>query len=141
MVPMGGIGLFKQGWRWLRSQKQFCGDVRVAVNCAREKFVLLIDRHWPLFYIWCTTAGRFLFRLLLQWSNCVVGGLRSLLTLGSAALFVIMWSCLLYFTSTTSLVYVLLSLVCSHNTYICTYIFELQDLFSFCCHLPFSVYL
>ncbi|XP_042418242.1 uncharacterized protein LOC122006710 [Zingiber officinale] len=110
MVSMGGIGLFKQGWRWVQSQKQFFGDVRVAVNCTREKFVLLIDCHWPLFYIWCTTVGRFLLRLLLQWSNCVVGGLRSLFTLGSTALFVIIWSCFLCSTSTTSLVYVLLSL-------------------------------
>ncbi|KAG6526795.1 hypothetical protein ZIOFF_016796 [Zingiber officinale] len=110
MVSMRGIGLFKQGWIWVRYQKQFSLDVRVAANCIREKLGPLIDRHWPLFYSWCTIAGRFLFRSLLQWSTYAVGGLRSLFTLGSAAVFVIMWSCLLCSTSTTSLFYVLLSL-------------------------------
>lgn len=127
MGSMRGIGLFEQGWIWVQYQKQLSLDVRVAAYCLREKLGLLIDRHWPLFYSWCTIAGRFLFRMLCQWSNCVVGGLRSLFTLGSAAIFVIMWSCLLCSTSTTSLFYVLLSLVCSNYPY---YIYALQRLLS-----------
>ncbi|WOL15333.1 hypothetical protein Cni_G24114 [Canna indica] len=110
MASMGGISLFKQGWRWLQSQKQAFVSVRVAASYAGEKIVLLFDRHWPLVYSWCTVSGRFLLRLLLQCTDSAVGGFRSLFTLGSAALFVILWSCFLCLTSTTSLVYVLLSL-------------------------------
>lgn len=114
---MGGLGLFKQGWKWIQSQKQAFVSVRVAVICVGEKLVLVIDRHWPLVYSWCMVAGRLLFRFMLQWKDCVVGGLRSMFTLGSAALFVILWSCFLGLTSTTSLVCVLLSLVCSRSWY------------------------
>ncbi|CAD5179968.1 uncharacterized protein LOC135641318 [Musa acuminata AAA Group] len=111
MASMGGIGLFRQGWKWVQSRKQAFVFVRVAASWAGEKLVLLVDRHWPLVYSWCTVAGRFLFRLILQWRDCFVGGLRSLFTLGSAALFLVLWSCFLCLTSTTSLVYMLLSLV------------------------------
>ncbi|RRT36302.1 hypothetical protein B296_00058031 [Ensete ventricosum] len=107
---MGGLGLFKQGWKWIQSQKQAFVSVQVAVICVGEKLVLLINRHLPLVCNWCMVAGRLLFRFMLQWKDCVLGGLRSLFTLGPAALFVILWSCFLSLTSTTFLVCMLLSL-------------------------------
>ncbi|RRT43607.1 hypothetical protein GW17_00038377 [Ensete ventricosum] len=122
MASMGGISLFKQGWKWVQSRKQALVFVRVAASWAGEKLVLLIDRHWPLVYSWCTVAGRFLFRLILQWRDCFVGGLRSLFTLGSAALFLILWSCFLCLTSMTSLFYMLLSLMCCSLKIMCVYI-------------------
>lgn len=84
---------------------------RVAASCAEEKLVFLMDRHCRLVYGWVTVARGFLFGLLLRWRDSVVGGLRSLVTLGTTALFIILWSCFLCSTSVTSLVYVLLSLV------------------------------
>ncbi|XP_072952175.1 uncharacterized protein [Typha angustifolia] len=107
---MGDIGLLKQGWKWLQSQKQAFMGARVAASCAKDKLVFLIDRHWPMVYGGCVRVGRFLLMLLLQWKDCVVRGFSSLISLGSTALFVIMWSCFLCLTSTTYLVYALLSL-------------------------------
>ncbi|XP_064975714.1 uncharacterized protein LOC135618615 isoform X1 [Musa acuminata AAA Group] len=69
-----------------------------------------MDRHCRLVYGWVTVARGFLFGLLSRWRDSVVGGLRSLVTLGTTALFIILWSCFLCSTSVTSLVYVLLSL-------------------------------
>ncbi|URE40528.1 hypothetical protein MUK42_06558 [Musa troglodytarum] len=80
MASMGGLGLFKQGWKWIQSQKQAFVSVRVAVICVGEKLVLLIDRHWPLVYSWCMVAGRLLFRLTSTTSLVCV-----LLILGAAA--------------------------------------------------------
>ncbi|URE41563.1 heat shock protein DnaJ [Musa troglodytarum] len=70
-----------------------------------------MDRHCRLVYGWVTVARGFLSGLLLRWRDSVVGGLRSLVTLGTTALFIILWSCFLCSTPGTSLVYVLLSLV------------------------------
>ncbi|WOK91711.1 hypothetical protein Cni_G00402 [Canna indica] len=107
---MGSEGLFKQGWAWVQSQKQAFASLRVAAGYSRDKVVFLSHRHWPLVCRWCVAAGRLLFRLLLHWRDCAVGGLKSLFTLGSTALFVILWSCFLCLASSTSIVYVLLSL-------------------------------
>ncbi|RRT47601.1 hypothetical protein B296_00039010 [Ensete ventricosum] len=108
---MGGIDLFKQGCVWVQFQKQDFVSGRVAASHAVEKLMTLIDRHWPLVYSWCTMVAMFLFRLLLRWRGCVARGLRSLFTLGTTALLVILWSCFVCLTSMTSVVYAILSLV------------------------------
>ncbi|KAJ8478429.1 hypothetical protein OPV22_022156 [Ensete ventricosum] len=107
---MGGIDLFKQGCVWVQFQKQDFVSGRVAASHAVEKLMTLIDRHWPLVYSWCTMVAMFLFRLLLRWRGCVARGLRSLFTLGTTALLVILWSCFVCLTSMTSVVYAILSL-------------------------------
>ncbi|URE42185.1 heat shock protein DnaJ [Musa troglodytarum] len=107
---MGGIDLFKQGCVWVQFQKQDFVSDRVAASHAVEKLTTLIDRHWPLVYSWCTIVAMFLFRLLLRWRDCVARGLGSLFTLGTTALFVILWSCLVCLTSMTSIVCAILSL-------------------------------
>ncbi|XP_010923686.1 uncharacterized protein [Elaeis guineensis] len=107
---MEDVGLFKQGWVWFRCQKQEFVGTQVAPSCARDKLVFLIDRHWPVVCSWSINAGKFLLMLLVQWKYCVVRGFWSLISLGSAALFVIMWSCFLSLTPISCVVYVLLSL-------------------------------
>ncbi|XP_043688402.1 uncharacterized protein LOC122639594 isoform X2 [Telopea speciosissima] len=107
---MEDIGLFKQGWKWLQSQKQVYSSTRTAVSCFRDKIVFLVDRHWPMVYSGFLKIGKFLLTLLLQWKDCIVRGFGSMISLGSAALLVIMWSCFLSLTSINCLVYVLTSL-------------------------------
>ncbi|WP_163279029.1 hypothetical protein, partial [Klebsiella aerogenes] len=46
-------------------------------------------------YSWSVNVGKFLLMLLVYWKDSVVRGFWSLFSLGSAALFVIMWSCFL----------------------------------------------
>lgn len=115
MISMGSEGLFKRGWKLLQPKKQAFASIRVAAGFARERLLFVFDRHWPLIYRLCAIAASFLLRLLSQWRECAVGGARSVFTLGPAALFVILWSCFLCLASTTSLAYVLLSLVCSYH--------------------------
>ncbi|XP_008796780.2 uncharacterized protein LOC103712133 isoform X1 [Phoenix dactylifera] len=107
---MGDIWLFKQGWKWFQCQKQAFVGTQVAASCTRDKLVFLIDRHWPMVYSWSINVGKFFLMLLVLWKDCVVRGFWSLISLGSAALFVIMWSCFLSLTSTSCVVYALLSL-------------------------------
>ncbi|OVA10403.1 DnaJ domain [Macleaya cordata] len=70
----------------------------------------VVDHHWPVVCSGSLKLGKFLLMLLLQWRDCFVRGLKSLLGLSSAALLVIMWSCFLSLTSISCLVYVLISL-------------------------------
>ncbi|KAJ6815503.1 uncharacterized protein M6B38_133385 [Iris pallida] len=99
---MGDIGLWKQGWEWVRSREEpFGGGAR-----SREKFGFLVDRHWPMVSRWCVALGR----LLMYWRDCAFEGVLSLLGLGPAAVFVVAWSWFLSLTSTSCLIYVLLSL-------------------------------
>ncbi|XP_042441512.1 uncharacterized protein LOC122026861 isoform X1 [Zingiber officinale] len=107
---MGSVGLFKRGWKRLHPKKQAFTSIGVAAGFARERLLFLFDRHWPLIYRLCVIAASFLLGILSQWRECAVGGVRSVFTLGPTALFVILWSCFLCLASTTSLVYVLLSL-------------------------------
>lgn len=107
---MGDIGLFRQAWMWLESQKQAFVGTQVAVGCMRDRLVFLVDRHWPLVCRWSMNLGKFMFKLIWLWRHCVVRGLTSLIGLGSTALFVIFWSSFLSFASTVCLLYVLLSL-------------------------------
>ncbi|XP_042501972.1 uncharacterized protein LOC122079507 isoform X2 [Macadamia integrifolia] len=107
---MEDIGLFKQGWKWLQSQKHVYSSARTAVSSFRDKIVFLIDRHWPMVCSGCVKTGKCLLTLLLKWKDCIIQGFGSMLSLRSAALLVIMWSCFLSLTSISCLVYVLLSL-------------------------------
>ncbi|KAJ4976056.1 hypothetical protein NE237_001162 [Protea cynaroides] len=107
---MEDIGLFKQGWKWLQLQKHVYSRTRTAVSCFRDKVVFFVDRHWPMVCGGFLKIGKFLLTLLLQWKDCIVRGFWSMISLGSAALLVIMWSCFLSLTSISCLVYALLSL-------------------------------
>lgn len=109
---MEDIGLFKQGWKWLQSKKDFYSVAQNAAACFRDKIGIFIERHWPVVCCGCARFGRVLLFLLIHWKDCVVRGSRSSVGLGSAALLVIMWSCFLSLTSMSCLIYVLLSMVC-----------------------------
>ncbi|XP_059442772.1 uncharacterized protein LOC132175000 [Corylus avellana] len=107
---MEDIGLVKQGWKCLRSQKDACLRARIALGCCKDKIGAFLERHWPTVCTGTVRLGRLLRFLLLQWKDCFVRGFRSLITLGSAALLLIMWSCFLSLTSISCLVFVLLSM-------------------------------
>lgn len=107
---MGDFGLLKQGWKWFQSQKQAFAGTRVAESSTRDNLAFLVDRHWPMVSSSCVRLGRLALILLLHWRDCAVKGFWSLASLGTATLFVILWSCFLSFTSTPCLVYALLGL-------------------------------
>ncbi|KMZ71367.1 Chaperone protein dnaJ [Zostera marina] len=103
---MGDIGLLKQGWNWLRSQKPGMMGFPIIGICARDKFFFFIDRHWPILYQWCLKLWSFTLMLVLWWRNCVVKGIASFIGLEYMALFVIMWSGFLSLTSTSYVYFV-----------------------------------
>ncbi|KAK2638581.1 hypothetical protein Ddye_026376 [Dipteronia dyeriana] len=107
---MEDIGLVKQGWKWLQSQKHMYSRAQTALGCFRDKMGVFIDRHWPMVCTGCAKLGKCVCLLLLLWRNSVVRGFQSMLKLGSSSLFVIMWSCFLSLTSLSCLLYVLLSM-------------------------------
>ncbi|XP_040986331.1 uncharacterized protein LOC121234457 [Juglans microcarpa x Juglans regia] len=107
---MEDIGLVKQGWKWLRSQKDAWPRARIALSCCKDRIGTFLERHWPTVWAGTLRLGRLLRFLLLQWRDCVIRGFRSLIALSSAALLLIMWSCFLSLTSISCLIYVLLSM-------------------------------
>ncbi|KAF4386605.1 uncharacterized protein LOC115706317 [Cannabis sativa] len=107
---MEDVWLFKQGWKWLQSQKHIYSRARTWAYHGRDKVSIIMERHWPMVCSGFARLGRFLCFLLLYWKNCVIRGFHSFVGLGSAALLLIMWSCFLSLTSMTCLVYVLLSM-------------------------------
>lgn len=106
---MEDIGLVKQGWQWLISQKQGFFQARTALNWVVDRVWMGIEMHWPSVCNGFKNFGRLLLLLLLYWKDCFFRGFRSLVRLQSAALLVIMWSCFLSLTSISCLVYVLTS--------------------------------
>ncbi|KAH0877677.1 hypothetical protein HID58_065071 [Brassica napus] len=107
---MEDIGLVKQGWKWLQSQKHLCSWVCAAMQCFGGKTEAFVERHWPLV---CSGCGKLLGLLSLSfsyWKDCVLRGFQSSAKFGSAALLLIMWSCFLSLTSVSCLVYVLLGM-------------------------------
>uniref|UniRef100_M4EB72 J domain-containing protein n=1 Tax=Brassica campestris TaxID=3711 RepID=M4EB72_BRACM len=109
---MEDIGLVKQGWKWLQSQKHLCSWVCAAMQCYGGKTEAFVERHWPLV---CSGCGKLLGLLSLSfsyWKDCVLRGFQSSAKFGSAALLLIMWSCFLSLTSVSCLVYVLLGMWC-----------------------------
>ncbi|GAV78671.1 DnaJ domain-containing protein [Cephalotus follicularis] len=107
---MEDIGMVKQGWKWLQSQKTACLLAQMAVGCYRDRMGMLVERHWPMVCKSCANLGKFLRLLLVYWHDCVARGFQSLLKFGYASLFLIIWSCFLSLTSLSCLVYVLLSM-------------------------------
>ncbi|KAI4323155.1 hypothetical protein L6164_022784 [Bauhinia variegata] len=107
---MEDIGLFKQCWQWIRSQKDACWRARNAVSCCRDKTAIFVEQHWPMVCSGCTRLGMLLRLSLLYWKDCVVRGFQSSIKLGSATLLLIMWSCFLSLTSMYCLAYVLVSM-------------------------------
>ncbi|KAF3958918.1 hypothetical protein CMV_016219 [Castanea mollissima] len=107
---MEDIGLVKQGWKWLRSQKDACFRARVAVGCCKDRVCSFLERHWPKVCSGSVSFLRLLRCLVLLWKNCVVRGFRSMISFGSAALLFIMWSFFLSLTSLSCLAYVILSM-------------------------------
>ncbi|KAF3526973.1 hypothetical protein F2Q69_00050013 [Brassica cretica] len=107
---MEDIGLVKQGWKWMQSQKHMCSDACSAMRICVEKIGEIVERHWPLV---CSGCGKLLGLLRLSivyWKDCILRGFRCSAKLGSSALLLIMWSCFLSLTSLSCLVYVLLSM-------------------------------
>ncbi|KAJ4884724.1 Chaperone DnaJ-domain superfamily protein [Raphanus sativus] len=107
---MEDIGLVKQGWKWMQSQKHMCSDACSALRWFVEKIGELVERHWPLV---CSGCGKLigLVRLsIVYWKDCILRGFRCSAKLGSSALLLIMWSCFLSLTSFSCLLYVLLSM-------------------------------
>lgn len=119
---MEDIGLFKQGWKWLQTQKHVYSRVRTGLGCFREKMGVVAERHWPMVCSGCARLFKLLVLLLIYWKDCVFRGFQSTIKLGSASLLVIMWSCFLSLTSISCLVYVLLSMV-NHSSYFESFIF------------------
>ncbi|KAK4804380.1 hypothetical protein SAY86_004197 [Trapa natans] len=107
---MGDICLFRQGMKWIQSQKRICSRARNAALYFRDKTGLFVESHWPVFCCWCSRLGKFLLHLLLYWRDCVWRGSRSVAGFGPAALLVIMWSCFLSLTSMACLIYVVISM-------------------------------
>ncbi|TQD72890.1 hypothetical protein C1H46_041576 [Malus baccata] len=107
---MEDIGLFRQAWKWLQSQKHIYSRLRTAMGGCGDKIGMFVERHWPTVCSGCARTGRLLILLLIYWWDCVVRGFRSFIGLGSAALLLITWSCFLSLTSISCVVYVLLSM-------------------------------
>ncbi|KAF6166077.1 hypothetical protein GIB67_023787 [Kingdonia uniflora] len=104
------MGLFKQGWKWVKSQNYIYSRTRIAAGCCRDKIVFLIDCHWPVVCSGSVNLGKFILLMLLQWRDSVIRGFKSTIGFGSAALLIIMWSFFLSLTSMSCLLYVLLLL-------------------------------
>ncbi|XP_019425625.1 PREDICTED: uncharacterized protein LOC109334352 isoform X2 [Lupinus angustifolius] len=107
---MEDIGLFKQGWQWLWSQKDTCCHARTAATCFRDKTAMFIERHWPLVCSGCSRLGSLLKLSLIFWKDSALRGFQSVISFGSVMLLLIMWSCFLSLTSMYCLVYVLVSM-------------------------------
>ncbi|KAK7243959.1 hypothetical protein RIF29_38774 [Crotalaria pallida] len=107
---MEDIGLFKQGWQWLRSQKDACCQARTAATCCRDKIPMFVELHWPLVCNGFSRLGSLLMLSLIFWKDSALRGFQSFIGFGSVMLLLIMWSCFLSLTSMHCLVYVLVSM-------------------------------
>ncbi|KAG8657809.1 dnaJ homolog dnj-5 isoform X1 [Manihot esculenta] len=108
---MEDIGLVKQGWTWLQTQKNAYSRLKNAALCLRDKIGVFIERHWPLVCRGFLRFGQLVSFLLICWKDCLLRGFKSVIKLSSAALFLIMWSCFLSLTSMSCVLYVLLSMI------------------------------
>lgn len=108
---MEDIGLFKHGWKWLKSKKQFYSVAGSVATGLRDKIGIFRERHWPVVCCVCARLGRVLRFLLIYWKDCFVRGFRSFIGLRSATLLFILWSCFISLTSMSCLVQALLSMV------------------------------
>lgn len=134
---MEDIGLFKQGWQWLQSQKDACWRARTAVTCCRDKIAMFIERHWPLVCSGCSRLWSLLRLSLTFWKDSALRGFQSFIRFGSVMLLLIMWSCFLSLTSMHCLVYVLVSMVCLHFNLSISSILQFWALIVYIIHYPF----
>ncbi|GJM95156.1 hypothetical protein PR202_ga11864 [Eleusine coracana subsp. coracana] len=107
---MTDLGLWKQGWMWVLSQKHILAWAHTAACGSREQLAFLVDRHWPAVSRACVSSSRLALAALQQWRGCVARGLLAVASLGPAAVFVILWSCFVCMTSPACALYALLSL-------------------------------
>uniref|UniRef100_A0A7N0UQ28 J domain-containing protein n=1 Tax=Kalanchoe fedtschenkoi TaxID=63787 RepID=A0A7N0UQ28_KALFE len=107
---MEDIGLFRQMWHWVQSQKDTLSGARMTSSCIRDRIGMFMDRHWPVICSFCLKLAGFVVFLSIEWKNSFVRGCLSFAGFGPAALLLIMWSCFLSLTSISCLVYVLLNM-------------------------------
>ncbi|KAL4200708.1 hypothetical protein AMTRI_Chr02g254910 [Amborella trichopoda] len=107
---MEDIGLFKEGLKWVRSQKHVFLSTQASICSTRERIAAMVDCHGPVLYSGCLHLWKMLFLVLREWKSCITRGMGSLLSLGSTTFFVILWCCFLSLTSTSCIVYVFLVL-------------------------------
>ncbi|XP_062203712.1 uncharacterized protein LOC133905919 isoform X2 [Phragmites australis] len=104
---MADLGLWKQAWRWMLSQKHILAS---AACGSRERLAFLVDRHWPAVSRTCVSSSRLALAALRQWRGCMARGVLAVASLGPAAVFVILWSFFVCMTSPACVLYALLSL-------------------------------
>ncbi|XP_006664189.1 uncharacterized protein LOC102721410 [Oryza brachyantha] len=107
---MADLGLWKQGWRWVLSQKHILTWAHMAASGGTERLAFLVDRHWPAVSRTCVSSGRLALAALRQWRGCAARGILEMASLGPASVFVILWSCFVCMTSPACALYALLSL-------------------------------
>lgn len=108
---MTDLGLWKQAWMWVLSQKHILAWAHTAACGSRERLAFLVDRHWPAVSLACATSSRLALAALRQWRGCMARGVLAVASLGPAAVFVILWSFFVCMTSPACALYALLSLV------------------------------
>ncbi|ONM02086.1 Chaperone DnaJ-domain superfamily protein [Zea mays] len=107
---MEDLGLWKQAWMWVLSQKHILAWAHTAACGSRERLAFLVDRHWPAVSRACATSSRLALAALRQWRGCTARGVLAVASLGPAAVFVILWSFFVCMTSPACALYALLSL-------------------------------
>ncbi|XP_066383308.1 uncharacterized protein [Miscanthus floridulus] len=107
---MADLGLWKQAWMWVLSQKHILAWAHTAACGSRERLAFLVDRHWPAVSRACATSSRLALAALRQWRGCTARGVLAVASLGPAAVFVILWSFFVCMTSPACALYALLSL-------------------------------
>ncbi|MBA0843991.1 hypothetical protein Goarm_001127 [Gossypium armourianum] len=68
---MEDIVLYKQGWKWLKSQKHVYSKAKTAVGCCRDKMGLLVEKHWPMVCSAFLNLWKFSRLLLVYWKDCL----------------------------------------------------------------------
>ncbi|CAH1453006.1 unnamed protein product [Lactuca virosa] len=105
---MEKFGVFNEDWKWLLLESLCCS---VAANKTTSGFSGFIRRNWPNVCYAFGRLGNLLCFSMIQWKDCLLHGCKSVFDLGTAALFIIIWSCFLSLTSMSCLLYILLSMV------------------------------
>ncbi|KAI3510142.1 hypothetical protein L1887_25673 [Cichorium endivia] len=104
---MEEFGVFNEDWKWLLLESLWCS---FAAKNTASGFSVFIRRHWPNLCYGFRRLGKLLHFLIIQWKDCFLRGCKSVSDLGTAALFVIIWSSFLSLTSMSCLLYLLLSM-------------------------------
>ncbi|BAF30277.1 uncharacterized protein [Oryza sativa Japonica Group] len=107
---MADLGLWKQGWRWVVSQKHILTWAHMAASGGTERLAFLVDRHWPAVSRACVSSGRLALAALRQWRGCAARGILEMASLGPASVFVILWSFFVCITSPACALYALLGM-------------------------------